>query len=52
VRTGTGIGLSLVRGLVSRELRGAFTLAKSQSGGTVASLQFPLLPDELQDNPL
>ena len=39
---GTGIGLALVRGLVSRELRGSFSLAAGPHGGTVATVEFPL----------
>jgi two-component sensor histidine kinase len=42
----TGIGLTLVRGLVSRELRGQFSLAPGPAG-TIATLHFPLLPDEV-----
>ena len=45
----SGIGLTLVRGLVGRELHGQFTLAPAP-GGTLAKLQFPLLPDELRDS--
>jgi two-component sensor histidine kinase len=41
-----GIGLSLVRGLVGRELHGKFELSPSR-GGSVARVQFPLLPDEI-----
>jgi two-component sensor histidine kinase len=44
----TGIGLEVVRGLVWRELRGKFTLAPAP-GGAVATLQFPLLADEMQE---
>jgi two-component sensor histidine kinase len=44
----SGIGLSLVRGLVGRELRGHFTLAAA-AGGARATVQFPLLADELSD---
>jgi two-component sensor histidine kinase len=47
----SGIGLSLVRGLVGRELRGQFTLAPA-GGGARATLQFPLLADELSDGTL
>ena len=39
---GTGIGLALVRGLVSRELRGSFSLLAGPNGGTVATVEFPL----------
>jgi two-component sensor histidine kinase len=40
----TGIGLELVRGLVSRELHGHFSLehAPDGDGGTVATVEFPL----------
>jgi GAF domain-containing protein/anti-sigma regulatory factor (Ser/Thr protein kinase) len=38
----TGIGLELVRGLVSRELRGRFSLSPAPGGGTVATVEFPL----------
>jgi two-component sensor histidine kinase len=47
----SGIGLSLVRGLVGRELRGQFTLAPSD-GGMRATVLFPLLADELSDGAL
>jgi two-component system, sensor histidine kinase PdtaS len=46
-----GIGLSLVRGLVGRELRGQFNLAAT-AGGAVATVQFPLLADELAESAL
>jgi two-component sensor histidine kinase len=36
-----GVGLQLVRNLVARELRGTFTLARTDSG-TTATLQIPL----------
>ena len=38
----TGIGLEIVRGLVSRELHGSFSLAAGPGGGTVATIEFPL----------
>lgn len=41
---GTGIGLELVRGLVTRELRGSFSLGERPGGGTVATVEFPLQP--------
>ena len=41
---GTGIGLELVKGLVRRELRGVFSMARRPDGGTVATVEFPL-PD-------
>jgi len=47
----TGIGLSVVRGLVSRELRGKFTLSPGP-GGTIATLCFPLMADETPADPL
>ncbi len=40
---GTGIGLELVRGLVGRELRGTFSLGPASAGGTIATVEFPLL---------
>lgn len=52
--TGTGLGLELVRGLVSRELRGQFSLSRRPAGeihGTVATVVFPLAGEKLQDNP-
>jgi GAF domain-containing protein/anti-sigma regulatory factor (Ser/Thr protein kinase) len=39
---GSGIGLELVKGLVSRELCGTFSLASHADGGTIASVEFPL----------
>jgi two-component sensor histidine kinase len=42
-----GLGLELVRGLTARELRGQLTLTAG-TAGTIAHLQFPLLPDELR----
>lgn len=43
----TGMGLTLVRGLVSRELRGEFTIQAAPGGGTIASVEFPCtLPDQ------
>lgn len=41
-----GMGLTLVRGLVSRELGGEFSLSERESGGTVARVIFPLRGDE------
>jgi two-component sensor histidine kinase len=41
---GTGIGLTLVRGLVNRELRGRFLLRSRPGGGTVATIEFPVPP--------
>jgi two-component sensor histidine kinase len=38
----SGIGLQLVRGLVGRELHGVFSLTEIISGGTVATVEFPL----------
>ncbi|HEX3357666.1 MAG TPA: GAF domain-containing protein [Tepidisphaeraceae bacterium] len=38
---GSGIGLSLVRGLVGRELHGEFTLEARTEGGMTATIQFP-----------
>lgn len=38
----TGIGLQLVRGLVTRELRGQFSLTRLASGDTVARVEFPV----------
>jgi GAF domain-containing protein/anti-sigma regulatory factor (Ser/Thr protein kinase) len=38
----TGIGLEIVKGLVSRELHGSFSLAAAAGGGTVATVEFPL----------
>jgi two-component sensor histidine kinase len=39
----TGIGLEIVRGLVSRELRGSFSFGTPPGGaGTVATVEFPL----------
>jgi two-component sensor histidine kinase len=43
-----GIGLSLVRGLVGRELHGKFDLGPAP-GGARATVQFPLLSDELTE---
>lgn len=37
-----GVGLTLVRELVRRELKGTFTLGKAEGGGTVADIQFPV----------
>jgi two-component sensor histidine kinase len=38
----SGVGLSLVRGLVARELRGTFALRRGAEGGTIAAISFPL----------
>jgi len=38
---GTGVGLTLVGGLVRRELRGRFSLARRPEGGMVATAEFP-----------
>jgi two-component sensor histidine kinase len=38
----SGIGLQLVRGLVGRELHGVFSLTEIISGGTVATVEFPV----------
>lgn len=48
---GRGVGLNLVRGLVSRELRGQFALSPAV-GGAVATVRFPLLPDEMRTDPV
>lgn len=39
---GGGVGLSLVRGLVARELRGHFDIRANDLGGTTATVTFPL----------
>lgn len=39
--TATGQGLSLVEGLVRRELRGRFSIESRPQGGTVARVEFP-----------
>jgi two-component sensor histidine kinase len=39
---GGGVGLSLVRGLVARELRGQFDIRANDQGGTTATVAFPL----------
>ncbi|MBC7784085.1 MAG: GAF domain-containing protein [Burkholderiales bacterium] len=39
---GGGVGLSLVRGLVARELRGQFDIRANDQGGTTATVTFPL----------
>ncbi len=39
-----GIGLTLVRGLVSRELRGMFDIRSSSAGGTIACVSFSVHP--------
>ena len=36
----TGIGLSLVRGLVGRELHGEFSIEANSGGGTIATVVF------------
>lgn len=42
----TGMGLTLVRGLITRELRGEFKIDHLPEGGTVATINFPcVLPD-------
>jgi two-component sensor histidine kinase/putative methionine-R-sulfoxide reductase with GAF domain len=43
-----GVGLQLVRELVSRELRGAFRLGPRDGGGTVATIEFQPAPDDRQ----
>jgi two-component sensor histidine kinase len=40
-----GIGLHLVRNLVSRELRGSFRLVSTPTTGTVASVEIPLIAE-------
>jgi len=40
-----GMGLSLVEGLVSRELGGKFTLLESETGGTLAHVELPILDE-------
>jgi two-component sensor histidine kinase len=50
IHRGGGVGLSLVRGLVARELRGQFDIRSNELGGSTASFTFPLLcttPSEL-----
>jgi two-component sensor histidine kinase len=42
IDTATGQGLSLVQGLVRRELRGKFSIGPRPQGGTVARVEFPL----------
>ncbi len=37
-----GVGLSLVRGLVGRELHGRFDLRPNPSGGSTATVEFPI----------
>lgn len=45
-----GLGLQLVAGLVRRELRGTFAIAsRPDERRTVATVEFPLLPEELQE---
>lgn len=41
----TGMGLGLVRGLVSRELHGKFELKRAATGGTRARIEFPLVTE-------
>jgi two-component sensor histidine kinase len=43
----TGLGLSLVRDFVTRELHGLFTVISSPGAGATARVEFPLLDDEL-----
>jgi two-component sensor histidine kinase len=43
----TGLGLSLVRDFVTRELRGLFTIVSTLGAGAAARVEFPLLDDEL-----
>jgi two-component sensor histidine kinase len=43
----TGLGLSLVRDFVIRELRGLFSIMSSPGAGATARVEFPLLDDEL-----
>jgi two-component sensor histidine kinase len=40
--TRTGIGLQIVRGLVTRELHGRFSLEENAAGGTIAIVEFPI----------
>jgi two-component sensor histidine kinase len=40
--TSTGLGLTLVKGLVGRELRGRLSLAQREHGGTIATVEFPV----------
>jgi two-component sensor histidine kinase len=44
----TGLGLSLVRDFVTRELRGLFSVISSPGAGATARVEFPLLDDELR----
>ncbi|HEU4753734.1 MAG TPA: ATP-binding protein, partial [Armatimonadota bacterium] len=44
-RDGRGTGLRLVEGLVSRELGGRFSVARSAGGGTVARVEIPVEAD-------
>ncbi len=44
-----GLGLGLVRGFVTRELKGSFFIGPNPGGGTVARFEFPLLEDESLD---
>jgi signal transduction histidine kinase len=42
VARSTGTGLTLVRALVGRELRGRLSVEPIPGGGTIASVRFPL----------
>jgi two-component sensor histidine kinase/sensor domain CHASE-containing protein len=44
-----GLGLKLVSGLTGRELNGTFTLRGRKDGGTVATVQFPLKGNRVQE---
>jgi len=48
----TGLGLPLVRGLVQRELGGAFEIRPRFAGGTCAGVEFPLTARERQKDVL
>jgi two-component sensor histidine kinase len=41
-----GWGLTLVRGLVARELRGKFSLSPGPERGTIAAIEFPVTADD------
>lgn len=41
-RRRSGIGLELVRALVSRELRGKFSIVSNDAGGKTATVEFPI----------
>jgi two-component sensor histidine kinase len=45
IESATGQGLSLVQGLVRRELRGRFSIGPRPAGGTVARVEFPMNGD-------